>query len=608
MIRRPLAIALAIAALAGSAHAATDDAAGAVLAKARAAFGDADAKGALVQTGAETNSGLVGRWHDVEELGGGRMSAFADFQAFKAGEVWTASGAYRQDHSGGVHPLNSGFARQQAASEMWLAARGFLHPAPGDAIAFARHEAGSDGGFEVLNATPAGGLGIELWFDDKTGLLDRSVWAMPTDIQTVRYADYRPVAGLMVPFKVVTDSGNPADIDTVAVEHADLVAAAPADAFVRPVAPDDSSVAGGAATVPISFDGYVVIDAMLNGKGPFSFILDTGGHDILTPDAAKALGLSGQGAGVAGGAGADTLGVQYTRVDKVQIGGATLRDQSFLIIPLQYNTLDRGAQPPLAGILGVELFERFAMRLDYHAKTLAFRPFGGAAPARGTPVTLSFTDDIPLITARINGVAGDNALDTGDAATLIVQGHWANANGLGAKMRTGYQTAGFGSGGITRSWASRADLQVAGVDFPRTVAFYSDDAKGSFSSRTEAGNIGDYVLGNFTLDFDYARGTVWFEPAPKLPARPYGRMGISPFKLTPGAFTVALVTPGSPGEAAGLKPGDNIVAVNGVPAARMSGADFAAVGRKPPGTKVTLDVTRGGQARTVVVVLRELLP
>ena len=173
------------------------------------------------------------------------------------------------------------------------------------------------------------------------------------------------------------------------------------------------------------------------------------------------------------------------------------------------------------------------MRLDYHAKTLTFRPFGGAAPARGTPVTLSFTDDIPLITARIDGVAGDNALDTGDAATLIVQGHWANANGLGAKMRTGYQTAGFGSGGITRSWASRADLQVAGVDFPRTVAFYSDDAKGSFSSRTEAGKSATTCWATSPSTSTTPAARCGSSRRRSCRRGPYGRMGISPFKLAP---------------------------------------------------------------------------
>ena len=42
--------------------------------------------------------------------------------------------------------------------------------------------------------------------------------------------------------------------------------------------------------MPVEYDGDVVVEAMLNGQGPFAFILDTGGHDILTPEVAAALG------------------------------------------------------------------------------------------------------------------------------------------------------------------------------------------------------------------------------------------------------------------------------------------------------------------------------
>src|SRR5262249_58007548 len=131
----------------------------------------------------------------------------------------------------------------------------------------------------------------------------------------------------------------------------------------------------------LAVEGMITITATLNGKR-YDFIVDTGGHDILTPDVARALGLEPVGAGASGGSGEGTLAQQDVRVASMQIGGATLRDQHFYVIPLQYDTVERGTKPPLAGILGLELFERLAIRIDYGARTMTLRTFAPAPRAR----------------------------------------------------------------------------------------------------------------------------------------------------------------------------------------------------------------------------------
>ena len=122
-------------------------------------------------------------------------------------------------------------------------------------------------------------------------MLARSVWVMPIEVATVRYDDYRRVGTTMVPFRFIRQEGD-TDPERMTVDRVEFTPQPAADEFAPPRTPDDSTVAGAAATVRITYDGDVVVEAMPNGKGLFGFILDTGGHDILTPDAAKALGLS----------------------------------------------------------------------------------------------------------------------------------------------------------------------------------------------------------------------------------------------------------------------------------------------------------------------------
>ncbi len=396
---------------------------------------------------------------------------------------------------------------------MWLARFGFARK---DADGARIDDLGTrqDGGhsYATLRATPPGGQPVELWIDTATGLLAKSVWEMAIDDVTIRYADYRRISGAPVPFKVTAQEGG-SDPDIVTVNHAEFTAHPAADAFAPPRTPEDFTVAGGVATVPVSYDGDVVVEAMLNGKGPFGFILDTGGHNILTPEAAKALGLGAKGAGARAGQARRCL-PSSTRASPALISAA-----STCAISASSSCRCNTTRWKWAANRRLRAFWPRAVRalrdeLNYRAKTLTFRPLANAPEGHGTAVPITFTDDQPTYTATIDGIAGPNGLDTGNSGALVVQGIWAGRVGLAPRLRQGLPTAGFGSGGMSRNWAVRTDVEVAGIAFPHIVASYSEDKKGSFSSRFEAGNIGNQIYENFTLSFDYRRGIVWFDPAP----------------------------------------------------------------------------------------------
>jgi hypothetical protein len=295
----------------------------------------------------------------------------------------------------------------------------------------------------------------------------------------------------------------------------------------------------------------------------------------------------------------------------MQIGAATLRDQHYYVIPLQYDTVERGTRPPLAGILGLELFERFAVRIDYAARTMTLRTFAqaGHERRRGEAVPIVFDDDMPLFEGRLAGEPGVIGLDTGNGGSVIVQAAWAKQHGLADAMKRGLETVSFGAGGESRNWASRLPtLQVGRRTLEHVIARYAEDKAGAFSSITEAANIGTDVLSHFALDIDYARGTIWFDYDPAFVPPPYSRSGLGAYKDDPAAFTAALVTPGSPADAAGLKKGERIVSVDGVDAARLSGWGLRSKWYQAPGTTVVLGVARGNDVQQVKITLREMLP
>ncbi|MGA8438345.1 MAG: aspartyl protease family protein [Candidatus Sulfotelmatobacter sp.] len=553
---------------------------------------------------------MKGSFRGLEDVRTGRIRRESDYRVIDLVEVWDGNHHWRQDMSGGVHELDSEFAQQVSITEEWLARRAYMKADAENASlgpVGERSDAGTT--YAVVTATPVHGQPIELWFAAATGFLARTVRVMPTTVETVNYTNYKKVEGLLLPHRIVTDQGT-GDLDTVEISEYHLNPPVDERTFQPPHTLNDTTVANGKAVVPVEIGNYVTIEARLNGQGPFAFLFDTGGHAILTPEAAKMLRLQPSGAGSSGGAGEGRLSVQYTMVEHMEIGGVTFKDQHFFVIPLQYNTVARGERPPLAGILGLEILERLAMRLDYRNRTITLWPretyrHEGA----GLAVPIAFTDDIPLLHAQLEGERGDFALDTGNGGSLVVQHVWAESNGLADTMKRGVEMLSFGTGGESRNWASRvSDFELADHFFHHVVARYAEDRRGAFSSRTEAGNIGTQVLANFTLDFDYANTRIWFQFVPGFDPMPFSRSGMSLYQQDPQTVTVVNILKTGPAEKAGLREGDVISTVDDKKATALTSEQLGNVFRQAPGTSVPVVYKRQGQEMQTVVVLRELLP
>ncbi len=583
----------------------------AALARARAACPESSWKEVrgLTARGRIDTSGLSGSWTRTEDLAEGRYVVATDLGVMRTAEGDDGRVHWRQDPSGGVHPLNAIFSQAASRTDAWLTRRGWLRANAGSARigpAGTRTHEGRE--FVVLEATPPRGQPVEMWFDASTFLLERTVRTMPISIQTVRYSDYRRVSGIALPHTIEASDSSSPNKDIVRVDQWETRTRVTKAAFAAPTPSDDTTL-DGETTVPLDIQGFIMVGARLNGHD-FDFILDTGGHNIITPDVAKLLGLHPAGEGTSGGSGSGTLTEQYVRIDRLELGTATMRDQHFYVLPLQYSTVERGAQAPLAGLLGLEIFERFAARVDYPNARLTLRKLDRFRHTTGgVPVPITFDDDEPLLQGRINGVSGLMGLDTGNASTLVVQPVWAREHGLADTLRRGVETVSYGSGGASSNWVSRVrSVEVGGVDLPRQVVRYSEDKSGAFSSRTEAANIGTDTLSNFVLDIDYKRGVIWFEFRPGYVSRPFNRAGMRAIKDDPGPFRVTLVVPDSPAAQTGLAPGDLILAVDGVPAQQLSERNLSDKLIQAAGTEVVLATSRGTVERTAVVSLREMLP
>jgi membrane-associated protease RseP (regulator of RpoE activity) len=567
--------------------------------------------GAVTATGEATISGLHGTFSSTADLRSGTYVRHFTIRVMgSSAEGFDGRTAWGQDISGGVHSFDAPFARKRARTEAYLARDGYFS-ANDPASLRCLGETRDDGAtVDRIGVTPAGGIPAVLAIDATTHLLASVSERLPTTTEVTRYSDYREYAGVVLPFAITSGTiAEPEDGYAALVQSYALRSTANAAEFRAPVDAHPVEMLDGATstTVPLRIEGrQLLVWASIDGHPSAPFILDTGGHAILTAQAARTFGVHAAGAGVSGGSGAGTISLQYAPVARIRIGNAVLHDQRFLVIPYPYSFYERGDKTPVAGILGLEVFERLAARIDYGRGHLTLTPLQHYVhPATGRSLPIVFQEDMPLGVATADGHSGLFGIDTGNGGTVILFGDFLERSGLERVYPGGVRAEGHGTGG---SDAGRIVMlhrfTLAGRSFDTVPTFLTHMHDGSFSSWTEAGNFGYEVLSRFVPTFDYARGVLYLDDSPYAHAPPKNRAGFIAGKDDPSAFVVLRVAPGSNAAAAGLRAGDRIIAVDGTPSEQVSFGDLYDRMIAAPGSVLTLRVQSGTTSRDIRVVLR----
>ena len=260
-----------------------------------------------------------------------------------------------------------------------------------------------------------------------------------------------------------------------------------------------------AVTVPLRVDqGVIFFDATVDGKGPFAFILDPAAAGGITGDTLHKLGLSA----------GDT-----TKVD-VAVGGLHLGTLPLRVFDGDGAYLDPKHDPaayPIAGTLGPELLEHYAMRLDYGHATLSLTPLAAFHyQGKGTALPVVFHDVMPLITASADGVSGLFAYDVRAPGRLMLFHPFLERNGFLSRYGVHPDAEHPSIQGVLH------ELQLAGVALRDQPANFAGYTSGKFAAADEAGVLGYDVLSQFVTTVDYRHKLIYFEPVTALPVNEKG--------------------------------------------------------------------------------------
>lgn len=591
---------------------------------------DARAHDLIAQSGRAMGVGALSRVHVVhlklsvdavgfhgngEQWLGLSSSRFAE--SVTLGPIVQADGfdgraCWNQDGTGLTWNDGSDAGRATAIDNAYASTYDLWKPgASGAAVTYAGTKSLKGHAYDVLTVRPVGSkLPFDIWFDRVSHLPIRTVLVRGPVSAVQTFSDYRRVDGLMVPFHSVsaTSDGNTSDT-RVTQAVADPPGAASHLERPTTVPHDFSMSAGTSTTIPIDIvENHVYLNVMLNGKGPYRFIFDTGGQNLIDPEVAKEIGAAGQGSLQGTGVGSQSDAFSFAMVRTLGVGNAMLKDQLFAVAPVRKGFGVTAGQPA-DGLIGWEVLARYVTNFNYAGKTVTLTmPDAAKPPANAHVIPFVLNGTQPQIPCAIDGVASECTIDTGARDTLSLFGPYVTAH---PRVRPATLTAngvtGYGFGGAAFGRLGRVQtVTLDDLTLRDLIGDFTSQTAGAFAQPFVAANLGGSLLRRFDVTFDYGQQTMALVPNATFASRDqYDRSGL--FLLRQGGSTLVLdVRPGTPAADAGIAKGDAVVSIDGKPTSGMSLEAVRAYFLEPAGTVLHLVVAgKGKPDRAVTLTLRD---
>ena len=352
---------------------------------------------------------------------------------------------------------------------------------------------------------------------------------------------------------------------------------------------------------PIPFELFrgnrIFVPIVINGH-KVNAMLDTGASvTVLDEEFARSIGLKATSSIAGHGTGGIVKSGLASGVS-LDVGGLQLREMTVAMLDLK--PVARGIGHPIDVILGQEFFNSAVVSIDWAANTLQIKaPNAFRAPDGATEVKLGRLgrfNTIPVTIGESDSVTA--LLDVGNGANLSLPRSFWSAKPSLSELRYAQGVAG-GVGGLHDiRQVTLPAATLAGQRFSNIPTSFgtSEDS----SDPTRMANVGIGLLRNFQIDLDLGHDRVYFRPRRDAPPFERDRSGLR-MDLLSDRLKVVFVSPQGPSGGAGIKAGDEIVAVNGVRVGPgyYSRPDWT---RGPAGTQASVDLADG---RNVSVTLRD---
>jgi predicted aspartyl protease len=328
-----------------------------------------------------------------------------------------------------------------------------------------------------------------------------------------------------------------------------------------PIAPPAAAIEARQEASPFELfrDQRIFLSGEVNGTAT-DMLLDTGaGMTVVDRAFAERIGLKGSQAIEVQGAGGKVPG-QIAGNVTLAVGGLRLTRLNVLIIDM--GDVARGIGRPVPVVLGREAFKAAAVTIDFPRRTIrftdraAFRP-----PAGATRLKLGEGDRLPTIEVAVAGLAPvESTLDLGNGGTLLLaKSYWSGQPKIAALRYAQTQSGGVGGLKLARR-VTLPQVEFGGIRYDNVPATLVEDNN---ALPQRGGNVGIGLFKNATVTIDVDGGALYVQPGGAAPDFARDRAGLRT-ELAGDRLKIVYVSPDGPAAAAGLKPGDEIAAVDGL--------------------------------------------
>jgi predicted aspartyl protease len=298
-----------------------------------------------------------------------------------------------------------------------------------------------------------------------------------------------------------------------------------------------------------------LVEATINGRGPYTLLIDTGaGVTALSPAVAEQLS-EGKGwtfARVTGATGKTVSVSSRIHIDTLEAGGMRLGDFDALVMDTDGFEVIMGGK--FDGILGYPSFRNATLILDYpHQEVrVSSRPFVAEAAA-GASVLPITGRDVPRIGFKLGERYVGAILDSGSGGELALAPGSADIVFETKPVPAG-STLALGGHQVRMLGRAAADIEFAGVTLRRPL----------IETDAALNLLGAEVMRNFRVTIDAREGVVEFfresrEPIEFPPLYGVG-LGAAPIE---GKLVITDVFAGSAAERAGILVGDELLEADG---------------------------------------------
>jgi hypothetical protein len=367
-------------------------------------------------------------------------------------------------------------------------------------------------------------------------------------------------------------------------------------------------------TVPFRLvRNMIIIKLKINDQGPFNFILDTGvGLMIITePNLVDSIKLTSKRTIKIPGLGEGEDDEAYiSSILKVDIPGLESYDVSAAILKKDHFNLSNYAGMPIDGLLGYEFFANLAVKINFTDSTLSvcrpqdLRPF-----RKSNRIPITIEQRKPYMQTKVifpNGTKLDAkmVIDIGAGHPVSIENMIKN-NGLPAKYIPA--NLGVGLNGPIDGFISRInEIDIGKFKVKDVLASFPEDDKQIVTSVPRDGNLGLGILKRFDVIFDYPdnllylkKGVLYNEPFE------HDMSGLEYYST--GNFShvvISRVEPGSAGDLTGLEKGDEIMAINFKPVAKMTLEEIDSIFKSRDGRGLLLEIYHDKRYDKVILTLK----